>query len=99
MKARILAAVLAIAAIAGCAAAPAPVPAPEVVKVPVYSCPAPPAIAAPYEPVYDLRAVDVASPDKVMKSAGATIGSLEASLDECQSALAIYRAEPVMGSP
>ena len=84
--------ILSIVSMMGCAAAlPALPPPPEVVAKPVYSCPAPPAIDGPYEPIYELVAADAGNPDKVLKSASATIGSLEATLDECEAALEIYR--------
>jgi hypothetical protein len=90
-----VASLLVVFAIAGCAAVPPMLPPPpEVVKVPVYACPAPPIIDAPYEPVRDLVMTDAANPDKVLKSAGVTIGSLEATLDECKSALEVYRSAP-----
>lgn len=91
---RTLAIALIAAAAAGCAAArpPALPPPPQMVATPVYACPVPPAIAAPEEPVYDLRAEDAAgNPDKVMKSAAASIGNLEAALDQCTGALEVYR--------
>ena len=92
MRTARLSIILLIVLMMGCAVArPALPPTPEVVAKPVYSCPTPPAIDAPYEPIYELVAADAAVPDKVLKSASATIGSLEASLDECRSALEVYR--------